>query len=93
MPDKLPAFKNAKACITFLQTMRNDLQTPAIKAEPIIAKVLDAVAQTAGCQLARMSGSGGTCFGLYLDEAVAQRAAQKMQENHPEWWVVATNLS
>ncbi|WP_120499562.1 4-(cytidine 5'-diphospho)-2-C-methyl-D-erythritol kinase [Roseovarius sp. EL26] len=93
MPSVLPGFKNSSDCITFLRTTRNDLEAAAIQAQPVIQDVLSAIAQTAGCQIARMSGSGATCFGLYNDEAAAQRAVQSLQTAHQNWWIVATKLS
>jgi hypothetical protein len=44
---------------------------------PEVGNVLDALAATDGCRLARMSGSGGTCFGLFTEEAAAERAAER----------------
>ncbi|WP_085804763.1 4-(cytidine 5'-diphospho)-2-C-methyl-D-erythritol kinase [Roseovarius albus] len=93
MPSSLPAFDTSDDCITFLQTMRNDLEAPAIKAQPVIEDVLHALTQTASCRLARMSGSGATCFGLYADEITAKIAARDLQRTHPNWWVTATTLN
>lgn len=71
---------------------RNDLQPYAIALCPDIQTVLDAINATSGCQLARMSGSGATCFGLY-DSAKAARAAQaKIAATYPNWWCVSTVL-
>jgi 4-diphosphocytidyl-2-C-methyl-D-erythritol kinase len=49
--------------------------------------------KTQGVQLARMSGSGATCFALYEDVTAAERAAQSITLAHPEWWVHAGTLS
>ncbi|HKS63325.1 MAG TPA: hypothetical protein VJT13_16605 [Xanthobacteraceae bacterium] len=43
--------------------------------------------------LARMSGSGATCFGLFGSAGVAQEVAQRLQAEHPGWWVRATRFS
>jgi 4-diphosphocytidyl-2-C-methyl-D-erythritol kinase len=71
----------------------NDLEAPAIKVQPVIADVLAALNATNGAWLARMSGSGATCFAIYENTAEAARAAQKIQIDHPGWWVHAGVLS
>ena len=73
--------------------MRNDLEAPAIKAEPVVQQVFDTLSVTPGCHLARMSGSGGTCFGLYSDAETAASAAGRLQEQQPGWWVEAVRLN
>jgi 4-diphosphocytidyl-2-C-methyl-D-erythritol kinase len=70
----------------------NDLEPAAITLCPAVAAALAALAATRGCRLARMSGSGATCFGLYLTEAAAAAAAQGLATAHPNWWVRATVL-
>ncbi|SDE61794.1 4-diphosphocytidyl-2-C-methyl-D-erythritol kinase [Salipiger thiooxidans] len=89
MPDTLPEFPDAASLIGFLARMRNDLEAPALKVEPGIRAVLDALAGQGGCGLARMSGSGATCFGLFLSEDDARAAAQALTEAHPGWWVAS----
>jgi len=84
---------DAASLIPLLTARRNDLQTPAVKLQPVIADVLRALERTANCLLARMSGSGATCFGLFGSHADAEEAAQRMQAAHPAWWVRATRLS
>ncbi len=93
MPDELPAFEGSGDVIEWLATMRNDLEAPAMRAEPVIQQVFDALSVTPGCHLARMSGSGGTCFGLYSDAETAAAAAGRLQEQHPGWWVEAVRLN
>ncbi len=68
-----------------LAPLGNDLQAPAIGLCPAIADVLDALAALPGCLLARMSGSGATCFGLFADAATAGTAAAGLRR--PGWWV------
>jgi 4-diphosphocytidyl-2-C-methyl-D-erythritol kinase len=72
---------------------RNDLEPPALRIQPVIGDVLAALRSNDGCELARMSGSGATCFGLFCDDAAAQGAARKIRARQPHWWVVATTLS
>jgi 4-diphosphocytidyl-2-C-methyl-D-erythritol kinase len=71
----------------------NDLEAPATRIQPVIGAVLSALSATNGAWLARMSGSGATCFAIYENTAEAQRAAQKIQLDHPGWWVHAGVLS
>ena len=66
---------------------RNDLEAPACKLVPEIANLLEELAGTEDCLLARMSGSGATCFGLYGDEAEAKSAAATLRSRHPDWWI------
>lgn len=92
MPE-MPKGLDTVALIDWLQNMRNDLEEPAIEAEPVIRQVFDTLAVTPGCRLTRMSGSGGTCFGLYSDAETAAAAAGRLSESHPSWWVAATQLN
>jgi 4-diphosphocytidyl-2-C-methyl-D-erythritol kinase len=71
----------------------NDLEAPATRIQPVIGKVLSALSATNGAWLARMSGSGATCFAIYENTAEAQRASQRIQLDHPQWWVHAGVLS
>lgn len=70
----------------------NDMQDAAIAQAPTIADVLRALAQQPGCELARMSGSGATCFGIFRSDAQAQAAAQALETACPSWWVRACRL-
>jgi len=70
---------------------RNDLEGPAIEICPVIAEVLAALRATAPF-LARMSGSGATCFALYETEAQAQSAAEKLAKMHGQWWQMTGKL-
>ena len=83
---------DAAALAAALAERRNDLTAPAVGLRPQIQSVLDALAETEGCLLARMSGSGATCFGLYADDAPAVRAATALAAKHRGWWVCATRL-
>lgn len=71
---------------------RNDLEAPAIMLQPVIADVLRELRECSGCRLARMSGSGATCFGLFGTSRLAAAASRALQERHPGWWVRATAL-
>jgi len=71
---------------------RNDLEAPAIELEPAIANVLAVLQALPDCRLARMSGSGATCFGLFPTNAAAAAAARTLRVGYPQWWVRATAL-
>ena len=71
----------------------NDLEAPAMRVQPVIGEVLAELGAADGARLARMSGSGATCFAIFDDGAKAQAAAQKIQRDHPQWWVHAGVLS
>jgi len=72
--------------IHFLSKLRNDLELPAIEIVPSIRKVLDSL-NDCGSNLSRMSGSGGTCFGLFQSFELAQKAAGEISLQNPNWWV------
>lgn len=71
---------------------RNDLEPPALALEPAVSRGLDALRASAGCRLARMSGSGATVFGLYDDLRAARRAARALRRALPDWWIRPTTL-
>jgi 4-diphosphocytidyl-2-C-methyl-D-erythritol kinase len=81
------------AWIDALNAGTNDLEAPALKVEPVIDTVLSALRGAEGVRLARMSGSGATCFALFGNDTDAQRAAGAIQLAHPLWWVHAGALS
>lgn len=92
-PDEFIAIDtDAASLVPLLAARRNDLQTPAIKMQPVIADVLVALERSENCLLARMSGSGATCFGLFGSQGTAEEAAQRLQAAQPGWWVQATML-
>lgn len=70
---------------------RNDLEAPAIALCPAIAEVLAALNETSPW-LARMSGSGATCFALYDSEAARDAAAAQVRADHPGWWQMTGKL-
>jgi 4-diphosphocytidyl-2-C-methyl-D-erythritol kinase len=70
----------------------NDLEAPAVAIAPVIAQVLADLNALKDCRLARMSGSGATCFGLFGTAPAAAAAARALRAKHPDWWVRATKL-
>jgi 4-diphosphocytidyl-2-C-methyl-D-erythritol kinase len=79
--------------VTELALVANDLEVPAIGIQPAIGEVLAVLGGSEGALLARMSGSGATCFAIFAEAAGAQRAADTIRHAHPEWWVHAGVLS
>jgi 4-diphosphocytidyl-2-C-methyl-D-erythritol kinase len=71
---------------------RNDLEAPAIALVPQIGDVLDALWLQDGISLARMSGSGATCFGLFQTPAHRDAACAMIVKDHPDWWTMAAQL-
>ena len=92
-----PAWPDAGASVEdwvdALAESSNDLEAPAMRIQPVITEVIAALNAANGAWLARMSGSGATCFAIFENTAEAQRAAQKIQLDHPQWWVHAGVLS
>lgn len=86
-------FADPPALIEWLSaSTRNDLQPPAISLFPAIGGVLDDLRALRGCALARMSGSGATCFALFETRSTMNAAAEALASAHPDWWVVPTLL-
>lgn len=86
---RLPSFGTLDQLLAWLGQNGNDLEAPAIGLVPEIAGVLEAMRAAPGCRLARMSGSGATCFGIFAAEAAARGAARLLAAAHPAWWVAA----
>jgi 4-diphosphocytidyl-2-C-methyl-D-erythritol kinase len=79
-----PAWRDVRALAADLQGTANDLEAPAIAICPVITECLAALACQPDVLIARMSGSGATCFGLFPTPASAARAAQALAQ--PGWW-------
>ncbi len=94
-PFDLAAVEKTRDRQMFLQALgrdANDLEQPAIKLAPVIAEVIDMLRAFPDCRLARMSGSGATCFGVFDSPDVAQGAAETLSNKYPLWWVRACAL-
>jgi 4-diphosphocytidyl-2-C-methyl-D-erythritol kinase len=76
-----------------LAAQSNDLEVPAIALQPVIAEVLAVLRELPGCRLARMSGSGATCFALFATAAAARAAVKTVRGKRPQWWARAGKLS
>ena len=89
MPHALPSWTDAADLATWLATERNDLEAPALVQAPVIHTVLATLRAQKGTLIARMSGSGATCFGLFSSPALAKQAAAAISATQPQWWVAS----
>ena len=80
------------ALLAYLTAQANDLEPAAIALAPAIGDALAALRALPGCRLARMSGSGATCFGLFDTLKAATEAAADLRLARPSWWMRATVL-
>lgn len=78
-------WRDADSLVATLLSTHNDLEPPARLLTPAIGDVLDILATTPGCLLARMSGSGATCFGLFAEPEAAEAVARTIGRDG--WWV------
>lgn len=92
MPRDLPRLRSIAEFAAFVQMMRNDMEPAAMTLAPVIGEVKTALTAQPGCLVARMSGSGATCFGLFPDGLSATAAARAIQSAQPGWWVAAAAL-
>jgi 4-diphosphocytidyl-2-C-methyl-D-erythritol kinase len=94
VPDFPPnVLQSATAFAAWLSAeTRNDLVPPAREVAPILVEVQATLAATSGCLLARMSGSGGTHFGLYASAEAADTAADALHAGHPGWWIASCSF-
>jgi 4-diphosphocytidyl-2-C-methyl-D-erythritol kinase len=88
----LTAMSKRDQLVRFLLSQANDLESAAIALAPVVADVLLALSSQPHCELARMSGSGATCFAVFASAAAAIKAAEAIHAEYPKWWVRATAL-
>jgi 4-diphosphocytidyl-2-C-methyl-D-erythritol kinase len=88
----LTAMSKRDQLVRFLLNQANDLESAAIALAPAVADVLLALSSQPHCELARMSGSGATCFAIFASAAAAIKAAEAIHAEYPSWWVRATAL-
>ena len=84
MPD---AFENPQELAAWLSLQRNDLEAPAVDVAPEVGAILATLRDEPEVLLARVSGSGGTCFALCLDDLSAETLAERLQALAPNWWI------
>ncbi|HRD75565.1 MAG TPA: hypothetical protein PK264_06460 [Hyphomicrobiaceae bacterium] len=91
LPGNLDA-SSPEALIEALAACRNDLTDAALTIDTQIAVVLRELAACTGARIARMSGSGGTCFAIFDDETAARAAARNLTLAHAGWWIACGRL-
>jgi 4-diphosphocytidyl-2-C-methyl-D-erythritol kinase len=87
---KIPS--DYRELIAFLESQTNDLEPVAVSLWPQIGEVIAALRAAPGCLIARMSGSGATCFALFNAPREAAKAARVLSAEHRSWWISATEL-
>ncbi|WP_416899944.1 MAG: 4-(cytidine 5'-diphospho)-2-C-methyl-D-erythritol kinase [Minwuia sp.] len=83
---------NRELWLDRLRATGNSLEPPARRLLPAIGKIVETLQDVEGCRIARMSGSGATCFGLFDDWQTAARRADNIASAHPDWWVAPGRL-
>lgn len=87
-PPPMPeAFESPQEVAAWLSRLANDLEAPAIAVAPEVGAVLSTLREEPETLLARVSGSGGTCFALCADDMAAETLAERIQAMAPNWWV------
>jgi 4-diphosphocytidyl-2-C-methyl-D-erythritol kinase len=91
IPGAPDAFKTVHDLADWLKLQRNDLEATAIQIAPQVLQCLDALRNAQDCLLARMTGSGATCFGIFSEEKLASQTAHKLKSAHLRWWIAAAS--
>jgi 4-diphosphocytidyl-2-C-methyl-D-erythritol kinase len=84
--------EDREALLGALGSSANDLEAPAQRVAPVLGTLLQRLANLSGCRLARMSGSGATCFAVFDDCRASAAAGRALTREEPCWWVKATIL-
>jgi 4-diphosphocytidyl-2-C-methyl-D-erythritol kinase len=90
---EMPSHPDLDTLVSYLSATRNHLEAPARALQPAIADALAALLTQSGCRLARMSGSGATCCGIFGTQARAEAAALEIEQMEPGWWVAAAEVA
>ena len=88
----VPKLNEKNILIKFLKSTRNDLEKAAIKNYPAINNLINSLNSTSGCLVARMSGSGSTCFGLYEKKHEAEKAKKHLFNKFPNAWIKVAKI-
>jgi 4-diphosphocytidyl-2-C-methyl-D-erythritol kinase len=86
------ALASAAEVAAYLRTRRNDLEAAAIRLEPRISEVLSVLTAQAETLLARMSGSGATCFALCESRLSAAALSARLRRAQPDWWIAVAKV-
>lgn len=85
-------FADVDALASYMTQHDNDLEPVATQIMPAILEVLEAVVATQGCRIARMSGAGPTCFGIFDTIEHAADAVHELTSRYPNWWIKSSRL-
>ena len=85
-----PRIQNKKIFIDSLKKEANDLQNIVEKKHPIIKKIIKNISNLKGCEIARITGSGSVCYGVFQNKKLAIKALKKIKINHPKYWATVT---
>jgi 4-diphosphocytidyl-2-C-methyl-D-erythritol kinase len=91
--DEPVALRSFDAVLDYARHRRNDLEPSARRLLPVVGEILNRLEQMPGAVLARLSGSGPTCFALFRAAEEAATAARTLRSAHPDWWIEATALA
>ncbi|MGI9386601.1 MAG: 4-(cytidine 5'-diphospho)-2-C-methyl-D-erythritol kinase, partial [Methyloligellaceae bacterium] len=86
------SFGDLNQLMAYLETAPNDLEQAALSLVPAVGDVKAELAAQDGCLLARLSGSGSTCFGIFPDQCIAETAEHAIARQRPDWWVRSSLL-
>ncbi len=92
VPRRPAGYADAAQLAAALAQARSDLEAPARGLAPEIGQVLEALEGRPGCLIARLSGSGATCFALFGEKRPAAAATEALQCRNPGWWVTRTRI-
>lgn len=85
-------FHSLDEVVAYMKAAPNDLTDAAVSLSLDTGEVLGEIDRLEGCRIARLSGSGATCFGLFENAALAAEAGDVLRERHPGWWVMAASI-
>ncbi|MCB1549512.1 MAG: 4-(cytidine 5'-diphospho)-2-C-methyl-D-erythritol kinase [Hyphomicrobiaceae bacterium] len=88
----MPVGAGVTRLAVWLASSRNDLEEAAIARQPVIHSILEELRALPGALLARMSGSGATCFGLFATPEATREAARTLAATRPDWWIAPTTI-
>ena len=88
----LPDISSRSGLLSLMAGVGNDLEAPATIIVPQIADVLESLEASPGIEIARLSGAGPTCFGIFADRPAAEAAARRISAAQPGWWVRDTTI-
>jgi 4-diphosphocytidyl-2-C-methyl-D-erythritol kinase len=87
------AITSTESLLGIMRTCGNDLEVPATALLPVIGDIKALLGSLPGCELCALSGSGPTCFGIFVSAEDARRGALALAATRPRWWVAEARLA